>query len=284
VIVLNLSGQLPLKTTLTLTLGGGLVGLVGGLDDRWRLPVYLRLSAHCAAAGLAIGLIGSMQSVSIGQTMVYLGYAAWPVTFVSIVWFLNLFNFMDGIDGLAISEAVFISGAGGILAAQNGAPAGTVMALFVLAAACAGFIPINWPPARMFMGDAGSGFLGFMVAVLALATIASGSLTVWTWMLLSGTFLTDATVTLLRRLARGESIHHAHRSHAYQRLARKWKRHGPVTTFYMALNLAWLFPLAWLSARWSHAASIIAVTGILPLVVAAIISGAGNQPGHEQSC
>jgi Fuc2NAc and GlcNAc transferase len=283
VMILNLSGWLPLKPTLALMLGGGLVAFIGGLDDRQGLPVYLRLSAHCVAAVLATALIGRIESLTIGQSSISLGYAAWPVTLVCIVWFLNLFNFMDGIDGIAISEAVFMSGAGGILAALNGAPVGMVMAMLVLAAACLGFVPLNWPPARMFMGDVGSGFLGFVIGILALATIVSGTLSVWTWILLSGTFLTDATVTLLRRLARGENIHQAHRSHAYQCLARKWQSHRRVTLCYIAINFVWLFPLAWLSTRWDQLGLTCTAVGILPLVVVALISGAGRSSGQSRS-
>jgi Fuc2NAc and GlcNAc transferase len=278
-IILNVSGRLPPKLTLTVMLGGGLVALIGGLDDRRGLPVYLRLCAHFVAAGVAAGLVGSIESLTIGKTVIFLGYARWPVTVISVVWFLNLFNFMDGIDGIAISEAVFIGAAGAVLAALNGAPVGIVMAMLALAAACLGFWPLNWPPARMFMGDVGSGFLGFVVGVLALATIHSGTLSVWTWILLSGTFLADATVTLVRRLARGESIHQAHRSHAYQCLARRWRSHRRVTLCYIAINLVWLFPLAWLSTRWSELGLIFSALGILPLVVAALMSGAGRSCG-----
>jgi Fuc2NAc and GlcNAc transferase len=276
VIVLKLIDQLPLNVTVTLMLGGGLVATVGAVDDRRGLPVYLRLCAHCAAAALATGLIGSIESLPLGQSVISLGYGAWLFTILSIIWFLNLFNFMDGIDGIAISEAIFMSGAGGVLAAVNGAPAGVVMAMFVFAASCVGFVPLNWPPARIFMGDVGSGFLGFVVGVFALATVVSGTLSVWTWILLSGTFLTDATVTLLRRLARGENIHQAHRTHAYQCLARKWQSHRRVTLAFIVVNVGWLLPLAWLSTRWEQPAPILAAIGVVPLVVVALISGAGR--------
>jgi Fuc2NAc and GlcNAc transferase len=276
VIALYFCGWLPPRLVLALTLGGGLVAAIGGMDDRQGVPVYVRLCAHCVAAGLAIGLVGSIESLPIGHVVVPLGYAAWLVTLISIVWFLNLFNFMDGIDGIAISEAIFMSAAGGLLAGINGAPPGFVVAMLALAAACLGFVPLNWPPARMFMGDAGSGFLGFAAAVFALATIVSGVLSVWTWILLSGTFLVDATFTLVRRLVHGDSIHHAHRSHAYQRLSRKWQSHRRVTMCYIAINIGWLFPLACLSAYWSQLAPIFAACGVLPLVAAAVMSGAGK--------
>jgi Fuc2NAc and GlcNAc transferase len=275
-IALDARGELSSNIAMTMVLGGGLVALVGVLDDRKGLSVRLRLCAHAVAAGLAVGLVGSIQSLPLGQTVLSLGHAGLPITLISLVWFLNLFNFMDGIDGIAVSEAVFMNCAGGVLAASNGAPAGIVLAMFILAAACLGFIPLNWPPARMFMGDVGSGFLGFAGGVFALATIVSGTLSVWTWILLVGTFLIDATVTLLSRLFRGESIHQAHRSHVYQCLAGKWHSHGRVTLLYAVVNVGWLFPLAWLSTRYSHMAPVIMTLGVLPLVIAALLCGAGR--------
>ena len=275
--LLNLHYRLP-RVTVVLTLGGGLIALVGALDDRRGLPVYVRLCAHCAAAALAVVLLGSIPSTHIGQHLLSFGYAAIPITFVGVLWFLNLFNFMDGIDGLAIAEAVFISGAAALLATLNGAPMNLVIALLVLAASCAGFVPLNWAPARTFMGDVGSGFLGYTIAVLALSTIIQGTLTVWSWILLSGTFLTDATVTLLRRLARGENIHKAHRTHAYQRLAARWRSHPWVTLAYAAFNTIWLLPLAWLSLHYRNLGALLCAIGIAPLIIFAIASGAGERP------
>jgi glycosyltransferase WbpL len=246
------------------------------VDDRRGLPAYLRLLAHCAAAGIAVGLIGAVGSLSVGHSTVAFGYAAWPMTIVGIVWFLNLFNFMDGIDGIAISQALFMSLAGAGLAAMHGAPTGIVVAMFLFSASCLGFVPLNWPPARMFMGDVGSGFLGFALAAFALATVVLGALSVWTWILLSGTFLVDATVTLVHRLLRGEKVYQAHRSHAYQHLSRNWHSHGRVTVSFMAVNIGWLLPLAWLSVRSSDSAPLIVAIGIAPLIAVAWVSGAGR--------
>jgi Fuc2NAc and GlcNAc transferase len=276
VLVMNLGGRLPPGYAVPLILGGGLIALVGGLDDRLGLPAHLRLFAHCVAAGIAVGFIGAVGSLNVGRSAMNFSYAAWPLTMLGIVWFLNLFNFMDGIDGIAISQSIFMSIAGAVLAASNGAPSGIVEAMLVFGASCLGFVPLNWSPARMFMGDVGSGFLGFVLGVFALATIVSGALSVWTWVLLSGTFLVDATVTLVRRLLRGEKIYQAHRSHAYQHLSRKWLSHGRVTGCFVAVNIGWLLPLAWLSVRSNYSASMIAAIGIAPLVVVAWVSDAGR--------
>jgi Fuc2NAc and GlcNAc transferase len=275
-LVLRVSGQVPVRVAVALGLGGGLVALTGAVDD-WRgLAIYLRLCAHAFATFLAVFLIGNIQAVSIGGAVIPLGPAGWITTVLALVWFLNLFNFMDGIDGIAASEGIFMGLAGGVLAMLNGAPVGIVTLMLALAAACAGFLPLNWPPARLFMGDVGSGFLGFVIGVLALTTVVSGVLPIWTWILLCGTFLVDATVTLVRRVLRGDKAYEAHRSHAYQWLSRKWHSHGQVTLWYIAVDVAWLLPLAWVSTKRVESGAALAVIGIVPLTIAALISGAGR--------
>jgi Fuc2NAc and GlcNAc transferase len=276
VLIMDLKGQLSSGYAVPIIVGGGLVAMVGALDDRRGLPAFLRLLAHCAAAGIAVEFIGAVKSLGVGHSAVNFGYAAWPMSVVGIVWFLNLFNFMDGIDGIAISQALFMSLAGAALAAINGAPMGIVVAMSFIGASCLGFVPLNWPPARMFMGDVGSGFLGFTLAALALTTVVLGVLSVWTWILLSGTFLVDATVTLVRRLLRGEKVYQAHRSHAYQHLSRQWQGHGRVTAAFIAVNIGWLLPLAWLSIRPSYSAPLIAAIGVAPLAALAWVLGAGR--------
>ena len=276
VLILYFGGQLSFLYSVPLIAGGGLVALVGALDDRRGLPASVRLLAHIGAAAICVGFIGPISSLSHSQNGVYLGYAAWPVSIICIVWFLNLFNFMDGIDGIAISQAIFMSVAGAVLASLHGAPTGVVVTMLFFSACCLGFVPLNWPPARMFMGDVGSGFLGFTLALFALATIVPGTLSLWTWVLLSGSFLVDATVTLVHRLIRREKVYQAHRSHAYQHLSRKWQSHRRVTLVYTAINVGYLLPLAWLSDRSGEAAPWLATFGIVPLIVLAWTSGAGR--------
>ena len=114
----------------------------------------------------------------------------------------------------------------------------------VLAASVAGFLVWNWPPARIFMGDAGSGFLGLCLGAVGWASVVTGRVTIWVWLILLGVFIVDATVTLLRRLLRGAQVAHAHRSHAYQRLSRKYGSHLRVTMGVLCINLFWLGPCA----------------------------------------
>jgi Fuc2NAc and GlcNAc transferase len=151
---------------------------------------------------------------------------------------------MDGIDGLAASEAVFVSGAGGALLWLAG---GDGMPCWLLACAAAGFLLLNWSPARIFMGDAGSGFLGYTIGVLALHSAASGQTAIWPWAILLGVFLVDATVTLCRRACRGIRITDAHRTHAYQWASRRMGSHRWVTLGVTVLNVSLLLPAALLA-------------------------------------
>jgi Fuc2NAc and GlcNAc transferase len=114
--------------------------------------------------------------------------------------------------------------------------------------AAAGFVVWNWPPARIFMGDVGSGFLGFLFGSMALITHKVSELSFWVWPILLGVFIVDATVTLCRRLMNRKKIHEAHRSHAYQHAVRRYGAHMPVSLAVAAINLLWLGPIAGLVA------------------------------------
>jgi Fuc2NAc and GlcNAc transferase len=150
----------------------------------------------------------------------------------------------------------------------------------VLAAATLGFLVWNWPPASIFMGDVGSGFLGFTLAVLGLVASRHSVARIEVWMILSGVFVVDATVTLLRRLVRGDRWFEAHRQHAYQYLASRWKKHLPVTILVCAINLFWLFPWAWIAALYPAYAMWCALAALAPLVIIALLLGAGRESRH----
>ena len=145
------------------------------------------------------------------------------------------------------------------------------LALLVVAASVAGFLIWNWPPARIFMGDAGSGFLGFFVGALGWATVVHGRLSIWVWLILLGAFIVDATVTLLRRWYRGANLAEAHRSHAYQRLSRKYRSHLKITLGILVINIVWLDPLAYLAATHPSLGAASTAIAWLPLIVVAWI-------------
>jgi len=255
----------------------GLIGvaLVGFWDDHGHVPARVRLLVHVAALAWAIHrLAGDIMVPWPGGELL----SGWPVQLVALVamaWFLNLFNFMDGIDGIAATEAVFVACSGAVLATLSG-QGGVALAFAAIAAASLGFLPWNWPPAKIFMGDVGSGFLGAALAVLAYAASLADPATLWAWPVLMGVFVTDATLTLGRRFLRREHWYKPHRSHAYQRSARRWG-HRRVTLAVSVLNLGWLLPLAGLAYRWPKHGVMIVTAAYVPLLILALAIGAGRR-------
>ena len=203
------------------------------------------------------------------------GWVGQLVALVSLVWMINLYNFMDGIDGIAGVEAVCASGLGGLLLALRGL-GGLAGGAVLLAAASAGFLAWNWPPAKIFMGDVGSGFLGFVFGVLAISSAKERPWLLWPWLILLSIFIVDSTVTLLRRLISGARWYEAHCSHAYQHAARQWCSHSRVTLTIAAVNVAWLFPLGWGACLWPAVGPLFAVVAFAPLVYTAIRYDAGR--------
>jgi Fuc2NAc and GlcNAc transferase len=273
---------LSFSAMISICIGGLLVAVVGFCDDLRDVRASSRLAVHFAAAGIALAAMGGLAPIPALGDSWSLGSIGYLVGALFIVWMLNLYNFMDGIDGIAGTEAVTAcTGAAFILWSMQ--EPGYLWAWpLVLACAAAGFLVWNFPPAKIFMGDAGSGFLGFSMAVLAIWSAWIVPAMVWAWIILLGVFVADATTTLFRRLLRGERAYEAHRSHAYQYAARRTGRHLPVTLGVAAINIFWLVPWAWCAAT-SRMDGVLA-TGIayLPLVILAFVFNAGQSEAVER--
>jgi Fuc2NAc and GlcNAc transferase len=252
-VVAALLSWIPADVAWPLAVGGGLVAVVGWLDDRRGVSAPVRAVVHAIAAGWAVCWIWGELT-------------PWAVVgVVCIMWAINLYNFMDGIDGLAGAEAVsvgLISGA--LLLMVSRSDLATVA--FLVAAATSGFLVWNWPPARIFLGDVGSGFLGFTFGALSLMADRSGALPFALWMVVAGVFVFDATVTLLRRMARGQRWYHAHRSHAYQRLVQAGRSHAEVTAGVVLVNLA-LGTICWMALSGRVGVTVAVLAGIILLTV-----------------
>ncbi len=217
-----------------------------------------------------------MQPSQFGNSTSIGSWASRAAEFAGLVWLTNLFNFMDGIDGLAGMEAVCVSVFGGTLLFLRGLASYSQLS-WLLAAASLGFLLWNWPPAKIFMGDAGSGFLGFTLGTLALFSSSSSPGLIWPWLILLAAFIVDATVTLLRRMFSRARWYEAHRSHAYQHAARAWASHPKVTLAVAAINIGWLFPLAWTASRFPQAAPALAALSAVPLVYITLRFEAGRE-------
>ena len=258
--------------------GGGLaVAVAGFLDDRFRVPARFRLLIHFAAAGWALWWLDGTGPLHLGWISWDWGWVGQILALVGLVWMINLYNFMDGIDGIAGVEAVCASGLGGLLLAWGGL-GGLAEGALALAGASAGFLVWNWQPAKIFMGDVGSGFLGFVFGVLAISSAKEQPWLMWPWLILLSVFIVDSTFTLMRRLFTGARWYEGHCSHAYQHGARRWGSHSKVTLTIAAVNVVWLFPLGWGACVWPAVGPVFAVVALAPLVYVAFRYDAGREP------
>ncbi|WP_434153603.1 MraY family glycosyltransferase [Pseudomonas sp. JZ134] len=281
VVVLWFLNVISRDLSLGLLGAGAGIAVLGFFDDHGHIAARWRLLGHFAGSLWLLFWLGGVPPLELFGWAVDLGAFGYVIGVLYLVWLLNLYNFMDGIDGIASVEAICVCLGGvllTILSHSNSEPAWILP--FVLAAAVVGFLAWNFPPAKIFMGDAGSGFLGIMLGALSLQAGWLDSQWLWSWLILLGVFIVDATYTLFRRLLRGDKIYEAHRSHAYQYASRLYGRHLPVTTAVLLINILWLTPIA-LAAGLGHVEGLIGlVLAYLPLVVLAIKYRAGGQEGE----
>ncbi|HET7267106.1 MAG TPA: glycosyl transferase family 4 [Oleiagrimonas sp.] len=216
------------------------VAVIGWVDDHRALSVLPRLLTQLLAAALFAGVV------------IHVWHMAWawlPLWVLLAAWSINLHNFMDGIDAILALQILFVGVGLGLLAVAVSQPAMAVAA-FGFAAATCGFLLFNWPPARIFMGDVGSGFAGFVVCSLILLLCIRVRLALWPALLLCSAFVADAGFTLAWRMVRGRRWYTAHREHLYQWLVRCGWTHAQTGTLYMLWNLLLAAPLAlWATYR-----------------------------------
>jgi len=278
--VLALFGAIGWELVWALLGAGAGIAVLGFLDDHGHIAARWRLLGHFAGAVWALFWIGGLPPLSFFSDTLDMAWLGYMLAVLYLVWLLNLYNFMDGIDGIASVEAICVCLGGALLYGILGS-AGSIEPIayalpLLLACAVVGFLFWNFPPARIFMGDAGSGFLGITLGILSIQAAWSAPQLFWSWLILLGVFIVDATVTLLRRLLRGDRLYEAHRSHAYQYASRHFGRHLPVTLGVGAVNLLWLLPLA----LWVGVGGLDGLAGVLiaylPLVLLTIKFRAGQ--------
>jgi Fuc2NAc and GlcNAc transferase len=273
-VLVALAGWVSWSAAWPLLGAGVLIAVVGFLDDHGHIAARWRLLAHFGAAIWALCWMGGLPTISLSGVELDLGWFGHVLAALYLVWMLNLYNFMDGIDGIASVEAVCACSGACLVYWLTGLES-LMLAPMLLAVAVLGFLYWNFPPARIFMGDAGSGFLGGVIGVLSLQAAWVAPQMLWVWLILLGVFVVDATFTLGRRLLRGDKVYEAHRSHAYQYASRQAGRHLPVTLTVMAINLLWLLPIA-LFVGLGFDGVIGLLVAYVPLIVLAIKFHAGE--------
>ena len=273
-------------------LGCLFIVVLGFSDDRWQLSSKIRLPVQFIVSVAAVRAIG-VDSVDFGFFSLSEPLTLSLLAVLSLVWLCNLTNFMDGIDGIAASQllvtslscVVLLAGLEGGLdaaAGESGEHDVVLTLSVVLAASAAGFLLWNWSPASLFMGDAGSGFIGFALGLLALESLVTQRMSVWSWVLLLGVFIADTAVTLLVRIIRGERWYEGHSQHAYQILSRRLNSHPRVVGGVILINICWLLPLAWVAGILPHYGVLFATIGLAPLLLGCYRLGAGRADLGEE--
>ncbi|KAA1192428.1 glycosyl transferase family 4 [Pseudohalioglobus sediminis] len=235
--------------------------VIGVVDDMMELSSGRRLVLYAVCCLVAVDAVQPFLAAGISlQLLVGLLLA------LGLLWLVNLYNFMDGIDAFAAMQCILACGGAVLLAWQQGADPAYLQMCLLLAAAHAGFLFWNWPPARLFLGDAGSVPTGFLLGAMALLGASRGYLPLAAWLILLGWFIVDASVTLAWRIASGQPFTQPHRLHAYQRLSRYLGGHLPVVFILLAVNTLWLFPLAWFATVQSKYVFLLVILAYVPLL------------------
>ncbi|MDD5631911.1 MAG: glycosyltransferase family 4 protein [Methylococcales bacterium] len=280
--VLSGMGLLATEAMWAIWGAGALVALVGFWDDHGHIPARWRLLTHFIGAAWGLYLLGGVPFLvfpvptsNLGIQTIDLGWPGQILALFYLVWLLNLYNFMDGIDGLASIEAITVCLGGALLYLPGFETNGYWSAPVLLTMAVAGFLFWNFPPARIFMGDAGSGFLGMILGLFSIQAAWIAPQFFWSWLILLGVFIVDGTWTLARRFISGEKVYEAHRSHAYQNASRHFGSHKKVALVIGVINVFWLTPLALLVGLARLNALLGIVLAYLPLILLAVRFRAG---------
>jgi Fuc2NAc and GlcNAc transferase len=278
IVALSALGIIPVSQMLSIFIAGTITAVVGFLDDHGHIAARWRLLMHFLSAAVGLYFLGNFPTIDLFGHQIALGWIGMIFGVIYLAWMLNLYNFMDGINGLASMEAIVFALFSCLIiffGIPDALKNSQIELLLLLGFAALGFIFWNFPNAKIFMGDAGSGFLGITIGLIVLHIAQLNSKLLLAEICLLGIFIVDATVTLLRRLMSGKKVYEAHASHTYQILARRYGSHKPVTIGALIVNTIWLLPLAILIATGKITGVVGVIIAWLPLVVIAYRYGAG---------
>lgn len=265
----------PVCLAVTLIVTGTCVAFLGYLDDCWSLSAKWRLLGHFVASGFAVYTLSDLPIFAFLHENIFFYIISFIFGSFYLVWLLNLYNFMDGIDGLAAIEALSVCLGSLILYYLQQGDINFLLA--ALASAVGGFLFWNFPRARIFMGDVGSSFLGITLGVLSIDAAQINIHFFWSWLTLLGVFIVDSTITLLRRGLQRDNLFQAHCSHAYQYASRYYGKHLPVTLAVLVINWLWLFPISLIIGLGVIHGAVGLVIAYVPLILIAFKFNAGKR-------
>lgn len=271
VFILGQSGAIGLDLVLAIGIGGGLASFFGFIDDVTNIRPIIKLSTQgCLAAWIMICFNGGPLATNLWLPV----WLSWFLSWFLLIWLINLYNFMDGVDGMAASGAIYICMILILITYILGGSSFNLSLLcLLLAMSCLGFLSFNWPPASIFMGDSGSVFLGYCFGVFIMKTTMTSDISFWTWLVIFGYFVGDTTTTIILRIMIVKKWYGAHRSHAYQNLARILGSHIKVTGGVLVYHVVWLMPLAIWSSLEPGLAPLATVFALLPSIYWALRFG-----------
>lgn len=265
--------------SMMLMLGAIPVVIVSWIDDHKHVSIKYRLIMQFISATWIFVLYGNAV-VYVSENDFLLISLLLIIFILSAVWIINIFNFMDGIDGLAGAEfsSIMIALIVCILvlnrASTNSNGSLEIAALGFVATL--GFLTLNWPPAKIFMGDVGSNFMGYVVVAMAIKTINQQQLGLSTWLILPAVFWIDASATLMRRVVTRQPFYKAHCSHAYQQAAKRLGNHTTVSLGVTMINFLYLMPLAMISEMYKNIEFLCVGLAYFPLLILAWHFDAGQ--------
>jgi Fuc2NAc and GlcNAc transferase len=264
--VLLAADYYPAELMLPLICCSVAIAALGLWDDISSLSAKFRLLLQFCISAAFVVFLPVIPLLNISGYLLPVEICA-PLYVVAMVWLTNLYNFMDGIDGIAVSQAL----AGCAIAALIAVVSGNSFWLLILACifgSVLGFSPWNWPSAKIFMGDVGSSYLGFVFGCLLLLT--AETIGIWVWVIILGLFVADTAATLVIRLLAKKNVLDAHQSHIYQQLARYLGSHQSVCGLLLLISAVWLAPLALAASSFGNNAWFICIFAYLPMLYVAL--------------
>lgn len=255
-----------------LVVPAGLISILGICDDLYNLNIGIRLALQFLIAGLGLYFIGIDNEWPLTGQVLSMAIMAF-----FIVWMTNLYNFMDGINGLAAFEAISVCLGMALIYWMQNTNSDALYLLLIIAASVAGFLYWNFPRAKLFMGDAGSLFLGLSFGLLTIQSLNESDRIIFAWLIMLGVFIVDASYTLFYRVITRQPFHQAHRTHTYQKVAIQLSSHTRTTMSSTAINLLWLLPIAITVVNTKLNPLAAMVIAYIPLVFIAQRYGAGRK-------